>query len=146
MTTLPYTTAIPALRIRVKRLNNTFHSYLQFAADRPLESRSGCSRTSVVARAETKLPTVGSDFFIEWLALGTHDLLGYDVGCTGALLSLLHIERYGLSFSQRLESAALNGTVVNKDVFGAVGRCDETEAFLVAEPLNCTCSHFCCLW
>jgi hypothetical protein len=31
---------------------------------------------------------------------------------------------------------------VDEDVFGAIGRCDEAEAFLVAEPLNCTCSHF----
>ena len=73
-------------------------------------------------------------------------LLGNDVGRTGALLALLYVEGYGLSFSQRLESTALNSAVVNKDVFGAVGRCDEAEAFLIAEPLNCACCHFCYLW
>jgi hypothetical protein len=35
---------------------------------------------------------------------------------------------------------------VNEDVFRAVGRCDETEAFLIAEPLNCSCSHVCYLY
>jgi hypothetical protein len=30
---------------------------------------------------------------------------------------------------------------MHEDVLGAVGRRDEAEAFLVAEPLDCTCSH-----
>jgi hypothetical protein len=31
---------------------------------------------------------------------------------------------------------------VDKNVLGTVGRGDEAEAFIVAEPLDCTCSHF----
>ena len=80
--------------------------------------------------------------FSLWATLIVQVLLGYNVGRTGSFLALLDVEGYGLSFSQRLEAASLDGAVVNEDVFGAVGRCDEAEAFIVIEPLYCTCSHF----
>ena len=69
-------------------------------------------------------------------------LLRYDVGSAGALLALLYAEGDGLPLSQRLETTALNSAVVDKNVLGTVGRGDEAEAFIVAEPLDCTCSHF----
>jgi len=69
-------------------------------------------------------------------------LLRNDVGSAWAFLSLLNVEGYRLSFSQRLKTATLDCTVVNEDVFGTVRRCNEAEAFLVTKPLNCTCSHF----
>lgn len=56
-------------------------------------------------------------------------LLGYDVGRAGAFRALLGVEGYGLPFSQRLEATALDGVVMNEDVFGAVRRCDEAKAF-----------------
>jgi hypothetical protein len=30
---------------------------------------------------------------------------------------------------------------VDEDVLGTIGRSNKAEAFLVTEPLNCTCSH-----
>ena len=68
-------------------------------------------------------------------------LLGYDVGRAGALLALLDVEGDCLSLGQRFEAAALDGAVVDEDVLRAVGRGDEAEAFFVAEPLDCACSH-----
>jgi hypothetical protein len=35
---------------------------------------------------------------------------------------------------------------VDEDVLGSVGRGDEAEAFVITEPLNCTCSHIGYLW
>ena len=69
-------------------------------------------------------------------------LLGNNVSSAWAFLSLLNVEGYSLSFSQRFKTAGLDCTVVNEDIFGTVRRCNEAEAFLVAKPLNCTCSHF----
>ena len=40
------------------------------------------------------------------------------------------------------QPAGLDAAVVDEDIFGAVGRCDKTKTFIVAKPLNCTCSHF----
>jgi len=70
------------------------------------------------------------------------ELLGYDVDRAGPFRALFDVVGNALPFGQRLESAALNGAVVHEDVFGVIGRCDEAEAFVVAEPLDCTCSHF----
>ena len=47
-------------------------------------------------------------------------LLGYDVCCAGTFLALLDVEGDGLSFSQCLESLALDGAVVHEDVFGSI--------------------------
>ena len=93
-------------------------------------------------RPDKKKPRHGAGLFFGY----NPGLLGYDVGSAGALLALLNVEGYGLSFSQRLEAAALNGAVMDEYVFGAIGRCDEAEAFFVTEPLNCSCCHVGYLW
>jgi len=88
-----------------------------------------------VASKAKKSPAVGRGFFSGARSPG---LLGYDVGRARAFLALLNVEGHGLSFSQRLEAAALNRAVMDEDVFGAVGRCNEAETFFVTEPLNCS--------
>ncbi len=44
------------------------------------------------------------------------------------------------TFCEGLESLSLNGTVVNKAVLASVRRCDESESFLIVEPLHGSCS------
>ena len=95
--------------------------------------------------AETKEPHCGQGSFFESVVLGLEDLHGHNVDCAGAFRALFDVEGYALSFSQRFETTDLDGAAVNEGVFGPVGRCDETEAFLVVEPFNCSGSHICYL-
>ncbi len=69
---------------------------------------------------ETREPRDQAGLYYRVGRVRTPGLLGYDVGCAWTFLALLDIEGHGLPFSQRLESAALEGAVVNEDVFGAI--------------------------
>lgn len=84
---------------------------------------------------------IGRGFFFRANVAQNPVLLGYDVSRAGTLGALLNIVRNGLAFGQRLETAALDPTVVDEDVFRTIGRRDEPKALVIAEPFNCTCSH-----
>ena len=73
-------------------------------------------------------------------------LLGYDVGRAETFRALLDVVGDGLPFGQRLAAATLDGAEMDEDVLGSVGRCDEAETLVVAEPLDCACSHYGYLW
>jgi hypothetical protein len=68
-----------------------------------------------------------------------HDvkLNGFDVFCGRALLALRNIETDALALGQGLETAGLNGAVMDKQIPTAVFL-DKPEALLLIEPLHCT--------
>ena len=63
-------------------------------------------------------------------------------GSLRTLGAVFYVKRNGLAFSQHLESVSLDSREVNKHVFAAVFRRDETETFGFVEPLYSTCRHF----
>jgi hypothetical protein len=112
---------------------------------RKSEGREG--RGAVVRRTTNKkAPPMGGAFYHQVPGTWYPVLLGYDVGRARAFLALLNVVGDGLSLGQRLEATALDGAVMDEDVLAAVGRSDKAEAFLVTEPLDCTCCHFGNLW
>ena len=64
-----------------------------------------------------------------------------DVRCLLAFWPLHDIELHFLTFFESLEAAHLNCGKVRKQIFAAVVRCDETEAFGIIKPLHCACCH-----
>jgi hypothetical protein len=75
------------------------------------------------------------------LPLKSDSLKGFDVCCLKALGAALHFELDFLPFLQRLESGHLDRGVMREQVFAALGRGDEAEAFGVIEPLYGTGCH-----
>src|SRR4051794_38012073 len=65
-----------------------------------------------------------------------------DVRRLQAFRPLLHFELDLLAFFERLEAAHLDRGVMREQIFAALGRGDEAEAFGVVEPLNSACCHF----
>jgi len=59
-----------------------------------------------------------------------------DVGSLRAFWSTHSLERYALTFLQRLEAIALNGGEVREEVIAASVRRDEAEAFGIVEPFD----------
>ncbi len=66
---------------------------------------------------------------------------GLDIGSLLSLGTLHDFEGNLLAFFQGLESAHVNRGEMRKQVFAPVIRSDETKAFSVVEPLNCTSCH-----
>src|SRR5690348_4871502 len=64
-----------------------------------------------------------------------------DVRGSRALLALFLVVAHLRAFGQRLESLALDRTVVHEQVLPSFIGHDESEALVVAEPLHGACSH-----
>src|SRR3954453_13719821 len=67
------------------------------------------------------------------------DLL--NVRCGRALLALLLVVAHLRALGERLEAAALDRRVVDKEVLAALVRRDEAESLVVVEPLDGSCCH-----
>ena len=46
-----------------------------------------------------------------------------------------------LTFSERLETTAIDVGVVDEEVFAAIVRNDESKSLLIVEPFHCTLCH-----
>ena len=58
--------------------------------------------------------------------------------CSGTLRSLDHIELHSRALLQTLETLGLNRVVVDEAILAPILRCNESETFLVIEPLHST--------
>jgi hypothetical protein len=101
---------------------------------------SACSK--IVHNPKRKKPRYWRGSFHQVTSTWHPGSLGYDVRRAEAFGTLLDVEGDGLSFGQGFETTGLDGIVVDEDVLRTIGRGDKAEAFLVTEPLNCTCSHY----
>src|SRR6185436_16671132 len=63
------------------------------------------------------------------------------VGRGRTLRALLQFVRHLLTFSQRLEAAALDGRVMHEDVLAAVIRGNEAKTLAVVKPLHGSFTH-----
>ena len=64
-----------------------------------------------------------------------------DVGSLLAFRALRDFELNFLTFFESLEAVHVDRGEMCKQIFAAIIRSDEAEAFGVIEPLNCTCCH-----
>ena len=58
--------------------------------------------------------------------------------CSGTLRSLDHIELHSRALLQSPETIGLNSAVVDEAILAPILRCNESETFLVIEPLHST--------
>ena len=61
-----------------------------------------------------------------------------DVVRSRAFRALNHVKLDTLAFGERLEALSLNSAKVHEDILLTARHLDETEAFLVVEPLHCS--------
>src|SRR5208337_2804926 len=59
-----------------------------------------------------------------------------------SLGALFNFEADTITFRNALKTLTFDGTIVNKDIFVAIVYRDESETFLIVEPLYSTLRHF----
>jgi hypothetical protein len=100
---------------------------------------SGAKGLHLLPDKKTERPTLPTspDY---WLCVWILDRT--NLVSTWAFLTLTNGKLNGLAVIQRSVTAVcLNFGMVDKQVLATVFRCNEAEAFLCAEPLNCTFTH-----
>jgi len=82
----------------------------------------------------------GARWFFTVLCFG---LAWYDVGRTGAFLTLSDHELDLLALGETGVAVRLDFRVMNEQVLTAGVGADEPKTFLLVKPFYCTCTHYC---